>query len=867
MKQTIFLFFFSIFIFGYAYSQIDTEQPRTLSDTTAVDETQEDVATSFGSISEGQSDDEGGSSFIPSLLHSSQDVYQSNTNYNFSIAYFRSRGYDNQYQDICFNGYAMNSMITGRASFSQWGGLNHVVRWPERIIDMNPATFTFGNVGGATNYDLRASGYRKQVRATYSLSNRTYMNRFMFTAASGIMKNGWSVVGSASTRFGDAIAYAPGTSYTGFSAFFGAEKKFNNEHALNLTAFVSPTERGMQGNSVPEAYELANTHYYNPNWGWYEGKQRNARMRTIFEPVILLTHYFTPANNKYTITSTLGTSFGRNNTTSLTWYQVPDPRPDYYRYLPSYYKNDTTANNLYSEWRNAWLTDENIRQIDWYKMYNVNQIAKNYTDTFGNLIPQQAQYIVENRVIDHFEFGGTSNLVMDISKNVKLFAGIDIRGLKQHNYKTINDMLGGAYWLDVDKYSEGASPDVTDIPPDEWDNVPYNDLNNKDAQLQEGDIFGYNYNLIVHSQKAWAMLNFTYPKIDFHVGGQLGATEMWRVGFMKNGRFPTKSEGKSEVKSFFEAGAKAGITYKVTGRNYLVLNTEFLNSAPGILNVFLASRIRNTYIKELKTEKIISADLSYVMKYPFMKMRATLYYTQFFDATKVISFYSDDNSTMVNDAIVGMGKRNMGVELGAEIKLSSMFWLVLAGNFGDYRYSNNPEMYTNAENGYALPEVEDVNIPKTIYWKNFFVAGTPQVAGTAGLKFNHNYWWVNLNVNYFDRIFCDINPDRRTSAGRNTLDIENNPADAALYHLIADQTRMKGQFTLDLSVSKSWRIKRYTLGFNVNITNITNNKNLITTAWEQYRFDFQGYDPVKFQNKYYYAFGTTFFVGLNFTFN
>jgi hypothetical protein len=189
-----------------------------------------------------------------------------------------------------------------------------------------------------------------------------------------------------------------------------------------------------------------------------------------------------------------------------------------------------------------------------------------------------------------------------------------------------------------------------------------------------------------------------------------------------------------------------------------------------------------------------------------------------------------------------------------------MFWLVFAGTFGDYRYSNSPSVSTNAENGYDILEDGMTDAEYTVYWKNFFVAGSPQVAGTAGLKFNYDYWWVNINCNYFDRIFCDVSPARRTSIARGYLSEEE-------YLKIAAQTRLKGQFTLDISVSKSWRIKRYTVGFNINVSNITNNKNLITTAWEQYRYDFQGYNAEKFQNKYYYAFGTTFFAGFNFTFN
>jgi hypothetical protein len=849
MKQVAFFFVFSLFLFGHTYSQIDITQAEIKSDTTSVFDAQEDIASSFSSMSDGQSDDDGGTNFIPSLLHSGQDVYQGNTAFNFNIAYFRNRGYDNQYQDVSLNGFLMNSMITGRASFAQWGGLNHVVRWPEQIIDMNPATFTFGNVGGATNFDLRASGFRKQYRASYALSNRTYNNRIMLTAASGNM-NGWHVVGSASARFGDAIAYAPGTSYLGFSGFLGVEKKFNQEHSLGLTAFVSPTHRGLQAASVQEAYDLVNSNYYNPNWGWYQGKQRNARMRTTVEPAIFLTHYFTPEHNKYIITTTLATSFGRTNSTSLNWHDVPDPRPDYYRYLPSYLLlNGDTA--MAYEWRNRWLTDDKTRQIDWYKLYEVNQRMA----TLGN----RAQYMVENRVLDHFELGGASNLVMDLSNNIKLAVGVDIRGLQQRNYKTINDMLGGAYWLDVDKFSEGEFPPDAD--------VPFNDLDNKNVKLYEGDKFGYDYNFLIYSQKAWAMLNFTYPKIDFHVGALLGATEMWREGFMRNGRFPDNSKGKSEVKAFFEGGLKAGMTYKVTGRNYLVLNGQLAHSAPSILNAFLAPRIRNTYINDLRAEKIAGADLSYIMKYPFMKMRATVYFTQFYDLSKVISFYHDDHQTMVNNAITGMNQRHIGVELGTEINLGSMFSLILAGNLGDYRYSNNPIMYTNAENGYDLLGFGQQDVKQKVYWKNFFVAGSPQVAGTLGLKFNYNYWWVNINANYFDRIFVAINPERRTSLARGILEPDDNYDDFIQYHQIVDQARMKGQFTLDFSVSKSWRLKRSTIGFNINITNILNNKNLVTSAWESFRFDYRDFNPDKYANKYYYAFGTTFFAGFNFTFN
>ena len=225
---------------------------------------------------------------------------------------------------------------------------------------------------------------------------------------------------------------------------------------------------------------------------------------------------------------------------------------------------------------------------------------------------------------------------------------------------------------------------------------------------------------------------------------------MWRDGKMQNGRFKDESFGKSETKRFLEGAGKIGVTYKINGRNYIVLNGMVEAKAPSVLNAFVSPRIHNKFVDGLKDEKIYTGDLTYVLSFPSIKLRATAYCTQITDATKLISFYHDDYASMVNYSISHINERHLGVELGAEIKLGTMFSLVLAGNYGDYRYSSQAEVTMNAENGTDF----EGDVDRIVYWKNFHVAGTPQVATTAGLKFNHKYWWVNINCNYFDKIYC-----------------------------------------------------------------------------------------------------------------
>lgn len=836
MKKNFFLTFLLVILCLTGFSQVD----QTQNDSTANAMGNAD-ATTFDSESLDDAEANTGG-FVPGLLHSSRDVYSNNTSYTFGIAYFKARGVDSKYQTIAINGLEMENLVSGRATYAQWGGLNRVFRWPENVGNLDPVSFNFGDVGGSTNYSTRASSYRRQFHANYSLCNRNYNNRIMLTYASGLLKNGWAVAASASTRFGSQLSYVDGSSYTGFAYFLSAEKRFNTEHALNLSVFGSPTSKSLSGNSTQEVYELTGDHYYNSNWGWYDGKKRNARIRDTYEPVFLLSYFYTPDNGKYQITTNVGASFGRQSTTSLNWADVPDPRPDYYRYLPSYFKDDENLQSWYTE---QWTNNKNFRQLDWDHMYEVNQLAAS--------MDQQAQYIVENRVIDHVQVSGSSNIVANLTDNIKLSAGVDIRGYKQRNYKTINDLLGGAYWLNEDKYADGENPEDPEL--------LYDDLDNIGAHLGVGDKFGYDYAYNIYKQNLWATAKFAYNHIDFHVGVNGTASEMWRTGYMRNGRFRNSSQGSSEVRSFLDYGVKAGLTYKINGRNYLVANAQWQTQAPSIMDAFVSATTHNDYVDNLVSEKDLGADLSYIMRYPFMRMRVSFYYYKFMDVTDQFSFYHDDYGSFVNYAMTGIDKQNMGVELGIEIPIGSMFTVALAGNYGDYTYTSRPDVTITADNGYDVLGNGQSEYKETVYWKNFHVAGGPQVAGTIGLKFSHKYWFVNISANYFDKIYADMNPERRTTAARGTL-----AASSELYQALIAQERAKGQFTMDASIGKSWKVKGNTIGFNVSVTNLTNNKNLITSAWEQRRFDYGDYNVNKFPNKYYYAQGTTFYIGINYTF-
>lgn len=821
----------ALFTVSMSYAQNDTtKRPHYdvdgfLFDTEGLDDEEEDM---------------GG--YVLDVTRSSDDVFANTAAISFNIAYFRNRGLDSRYQSISMNGLKMENLVMGRASNTQWGGLSRIFHSADCALNLSASSYAFGGLGGAANYNIRASSFRKQKNISYLVGNGNYNHRLMLTYASGKLDKGWSMVASASARFGTQMSYVKGVSYTGFAYFLAFEKQINKRHAINFATWGSPTRQGMQVNCVPEVYQLVGNHYYNPNWGWHDGHRRNARNRDTFEPVFLLSHFYNSDNKRVEIKSSLAASFGHKNTTAFAFAKVSDPHPDYFRYLPSYFADDEEEFDWYTE---QWQTNEAFRQIDWDGLIASNQAS---TAEGGPSL-----YIIENRVGKHVQVAGASTLNYRLDNHLMLCAGVDVRGHNQRNYKVVDDLLGGTYWLGKDKYADTLLGDPL---------LAYYDIDNADAHLATGDKFGYDYALHVYRQNLWTSLQGNYRHIDFHVGASFTVTELWRTGYMRYGAYRDVAMGNSEKKVFPDYGVKAGLSYKIDAHNAISLNAQWLTLAPTAPNVFANVLYGNQYVDHLVSEKNMGADFSYTAFYKAVKLRASVYWLQFADGIEHRNFYHDKYGCFVNYTLVGIDSRHLGAELGAEIPIGKMFSVIMAGHWGDFIYTNRPQATISAYNGYSELEKGQKVVSKTIYWKNYHVAKTPQTAATLGLKFSHKDWGVKINANYFDKIYASLNSERRTSDARGYL-----AEDSEQLKAILEQERVKPQFTIDVAVSKSWKLKRDVMGLSLKVTNLTNNTNLVTSLSEQHRFDYSAHNADAFPNKSYYAQGITFALGFNYSFN
>ena len=796
---------------------------------------------------------------IISQMGSAADVYISKTSFYFGAVRFHVRGLDNEYNQTYINGVNFNDQIRGRFNYSMLGGLNDVTRNKDLAINTTPSSFGFGDVGGITNIDTKATSYGKGGRITASATNRNYKLRGIATYSTGLMDNGFAVTASMGYRWADE-GYWEGTFYNGYSYLLSVEKIMgsNKQHSLSLTTIGAPTQRGQNGAVFQEIYDLPDNKRYNPNWGYQNGVKRNAKVVTSNDPMAVLSHKWQITNNMQ-LTTGLGARYNQYGVTALNWHEASDPRPDYYRYIPSYYdydkdkikngnakekakaNNDSIKYELYSE---IWESDKTVRQIDWYKLYEANYWA--------NIDGKSASYILEERHSNLLELAFNSLLKSNINNHQSLEAGIEVKKTRGIYFKTINDLLGANYWIDVDQFAERDFRGNTEM--------KQNDLEHPDRKVKKGDIFGYKYDLNVNHVNLWIQNRYFYPKADFYYAVKISYTEFQREGYMKNGRAPDNSLGKGNLHSFDNHAIKGGFTYKITGRHFIDINLLYETKSPLPYDSYLSPRIKDDAVPELCSERVVSADISYLISLPLIRGRITAFQTNFYDQNEIYNVYYDALKTFSNYVMTGINKIHHGVEVGAIISPTSRLKINLVGTVAEYFYNSRPTGYATYENG-SQPSTTE-----TVYFKNFYVGGTPQIAGSIGLSYAlPKYWYFDVNYNYFDRIYVDPIPMRRTEAAVDmTADTSKELKDRI--NEITKQEKYPAGGTLDASIGKSIRFKKgYFLNFNCSVNNILNNTNLKTGGFENARFNYDT-NTIKVRSKYYYAQGINYFFNAAFRF-
>lgn len=813
-------------------------------------------------------DDEGISYTVSGLIQASKDVFLNAAAYDFSATFFRPRGLDNANGKVLINGIEMNKQYDGRPQWADWGGLNDVQRNQEFSMGLKPNDYIFGDIAGTLNMVMRASQYRQGGRISYAIANRSYTGRVMGSYHSGQNLKGWAYSVLLSRRFGEEGFY-DGTLYDANSFFASVEKKLNNNHSLNLTAFYTPNRRGRSTAITEEVKDLKGIEY-NPNWGIQNGEMRNSRMKTVEEPVVMLNHYW-KFSEKTFLNTNFGYQFGKIGNTRIDYggtrlIEVDgqpayiggarNPYPNYYQKLPSYFLRFDDPSTL--DYQYAYLAEQEFLddgQLNWNNLYEANAIS---TENGGNSI-----YAIQEDRTDDTQITANTILNSWLSENFVLNGSLSYRNLKSENFAELKDLLGGSGYLDIDYFAEGENNVIIG-------DVAQSDLNNRDRIVKVGDRYKYNFELYADVISGFLQGKLKYRKLDFYVAVTASQTKYRRNGLFENGNFPgNTSFGESEALSFTNYGAKAGMLFKITGRHLVDLNAGYFTKAPSLRNTFSNSRQNNNVVLGLESEIIQNADLSYIFRSPIIKARLTGYYNAMKDRTEIGFYFTEsaqgfeDGYAFVQEIVSGIETRSMGGELGIEAQVTPTIKLKVAASVGQHIYTNNPKMYLSSEDFEQLSFGDG-----TTKLESYHVAGGPERAYQIGFEYRSpEFWWFGATGNYFSNAYIDVSNLKRSDAFTLSGDGQTNSVyDPEIAKSLLKQEEFDDYILVNVVGGKSWRIKNYYVGFFATVANVLEQE-YITGGFEDSRVaDYDGVleeskreTPV-FGSRYFFGSGTTYYI-------
>jgi hypothetical protein len=143
-------------------------------------------------------------------------------------------------------------------------------------------------------------------------------------------------------------------------------------------------------------------------------------------------------------------------------------------------------------------------------------------------------------------------------------------------------------------------------------------------------------------------------------------------------------------------------------------------------------------------------------------------------------------------------------------------------------------------------------------------SGTPLTAASIILSYHKSGWFIDLNCNYYDRIYLSYSPSyryestlrNRQNAGELVIDNDGNVLDSAL-----EQQKGHGGIMVDASIGRSIRLRHgRSVSINLSLTNLLNNQKIVTGGYEQSRSDYTASGNIRayrfsMNPKKFYAYG------------
>ena len=757
-----------------------------------------------------------GTQDITMTLANTPSIYVAGQSGAFGDTRISVRGFGQDNTAFMLNGQPINGMEDGKMYWSNWSGMNDIANVVQIQRGLGASKLAISSVGGTVNFVMRSTSKSQGGFAYAGFANDNYL-KTTFSYDTGENANGWSTSFLLTHWQGDG--YAEGTFGQGQTYFFSLGYKMNEKHNFNFLMTGAPQWHDQNFTKSISSY-LENGRKYNNNYGYYGDRYLTERRNFYHKPVFNLNWDYT-IDDKSSLSTVLYASTGNGGGTGGRGNRV--------------------------------RTDDGY--IDYDAIYAQNAAVPNGA---GVYFGDNDNYITRASMNMHNWFGLVSNYETELSDNLSLNVGVDLRTYYGEHFRIVENFHGLSSWQEnirlrdqnnnhqsygsfgtykyvISTTSMGANPwDATFTNFDEDQKIAYSN----DERISYGGLFTQleyvndDFSAFFQGSVSQTM----YQRWDHYQYADQslidGTSSQWTGEALPEGI----TDGvESESADNFGYNAKAGVGFGVGENGKAYVNAGYYSRAPYFDNIYL--NYTNQINPNTSNETIIGFEAGYVYEVPNFSARVDLYRTSWAD--RVTSSFYVDNDVQYFNVSEGVSQLHQGVELSFSAKPQEDVPYTLKGflSVGDWIYE-----------GDAISRVvdEDQNVisTETVDVDGGKVGDAAQFSAGLGLDVDlAERLSFDTDVRFYDELYANV------GAVKENLELPN-------YHIF------------DMGLSYKMLLDSGSLNVRLNVNNVFDNVYISELRSAIAAGEGSGvlYDGIDTDNQGYFGLGRTWNVGLRYTF-
>ena len=704
---------------------------------------------------------------IPLILNSTPGVYATASGGGDGDARISIRGFNQRNVAVMLDGIPVNDMENGWVYWSNWFGLDAVMRYTQVQRGLGASKLAIPSVGGTINIATKGIENKKGITLKQEFGNDGFL-RTSLGLTTGRMSKGWGVTFAGSYKRGDG--WVDQTFTKGWFYFLRVDKELGN-HLLSISAMGAPQEHGQR--RYKKYISTFDTEYaleagmtqdvidknesgglptnmglrYNPNWGYlsrayitstdtiFPNAEKTSTANNFYHKPMFSLRDFWNVNDKLYISNILYLSLGTGGGQSFSTTPSVDP--------------NTFQQDLQFEY------NSNLKIP-----YNPLDLEKNSTN------------IMRNAVNNHFWLGLLSTFDYAINDEFSLSGGLDLRTYKGEHYREVQDLFGGLYYLDNGNKNEDSL-----------------------TKKYEGDKIGYYNDALVRWGGLFAQIKYQKGNLTTFLNLTTSVSGYKRIDYFIL-HDPNEDADVTPWKYIPGFTVKAGANYNLNEYMNVFMNLGFLSKAQRFSNVYDRN---NLLFKDIKNEQVRAIELGYSFAKRIFTLNVNAYYTTWLNkpADRPMSEEFDGEFYSVN--INNMDARHMGIEFEFAIKILDNLMFESLLSLGDWKWTSGDTARIYDDNGQLLQS-------KPFDAKGLYVGDAAQFQNRESLRWEIiRGLYVTGVFTWFGKHYAEFNPmeyDPVEDPG--SFDEDGNPRQS---------WKIPDYYTIDFHAGYSWWIKK--VGFQV----------------------------------------------------